>query len=137
MAGECTYSARDAADDTLCPRERQEQFPHGYLSGASPSSFASSSSFFETIGGLLYRKKLEKGFVQYREVLAEDKRLYCIQAFHARIPGSPHHTLEDTYRLVAEHYWWEGILFRISKLIHLLIFFEDLPGIRFPPCVVN
>lgn len=112
MAGECTYSARDAADDTLCPRERQEHYP-GYLSGASSSSSASSSPFFEAIGGFLYRKKLENGFVQYREVLDEDKRLHSIQAFHAGTPGRPHHTLEDTYRLVAEHYWWEGILFRI------------------------
>lgn len=118
MAGECTYSARDAADDTLCPRERQERFPRGYLSGASSSSSAALSPFFETIGGLLYRKKLERGFVQYREVLIENQRLHSIQAFHARTPGSPHHTLDDTYRLVAEHYWWEGILFRISKLIN-------------------
>lgn len=110
MAGECTYSAREAADDTLCPRERQDHFPHSYLSGASSSSSVSSSPFFETIGGFLYRKKLEKGFMQYREVLDEDKRLHSIQAFHARTPGSPHHTLEDTYRLVAEHYWWEGTL---------------------------
>ncbi|MCJ8732331.1 hypothetical protein PDJAM_G00209980 [Pangasius djambal] len=118
MAGECTYSARAAAaDDTLCPRERQEHFP-GYLSGASSSSSAASSSlYFETIGGFLYRKKLEKGFVHYREVLAEDKRLHSIQAFHARTPGSPHHTLEDTYRLVAEHYWWEGMYFQVRDFV--------------------
>ncbi|XP_058248805.1 uncharacterized protein si:dkey-229b18.3 [Hemibagrus wyckioides] len=116
MAGECTYSARDAADDTLCPRERQEHYP-GYLSGASSSSSASSSPFFETIGGFLYRKKLENGFVQYREVLDEDKRLHSIQAFHAGTPGRPHHTLEDTYRLVAEHYWWEGMYLQVRDFV--------------------
>ncbi|KAF5903091.1 Zinc finger and BTB domain-containing protein 11, partial [Clarias magur] len=118
MAGQkCTYSARDAADDTLCPRERQEQFPGCLLSGASSSSSAFSSPFFETIGGLLFRKKLEKGCVQYREVLEEDRRLYSIQAFHARTPGIPHHTLEDTYRLVAEHYWWEGMYFQVRDFV--------------------
>lgn len=109
MAGECTYGTRNVADGTLCPRERQEQFPGDLSSSVSSSSSASSSPFFETIDGFLYRKKLEKGFVQYREVLAEDKQFQSIQAFHMRTPGSPHHTLEDTYRLVAEHYWWEGI----------------------------
>ncbi|XP_053483624.1 uncharacterized protein si:dkey-229b18.3 [Ictalurus furcatus] len=118
MAGECTYSARDAADDTLCPRERQERFSSSSSSSSSSSlPAAPSSPFFETIGGFLYRKKLEKGFVQYREVLAEDKRLHSIQAFHARTPGSLHHTLEDTYRLVAEHYWWEGMYFQVRDFV--------------------
>lgn len=131
MAGECTYSARDAADDTLCPRERQERFSSSSSSSSSSLPAAPSSPFFETIGGFLYRKKLEKGFVQYREVLAEDKRLHSIQAFHARTPGSLHHTLEDTYRLVAEHYWWEGIpdLKSYSQLIYTHVYYDDdLPG---------
>ncbi|TSU63007.1 Zinc finger and BTB domain-containing protein 11 [Bagarius yarrelli] len=116
MAGKCTYSARDAADDTLCPRNRQEYFT-GCLGGASSSSSTSSPTFFETIGGFLYRKKLEKGMVQYREVLDEDKRLQSIQALHAGTPGRPHHTLEDTYRLVAEHYWWKGMYFQVREFV--------------------
>ncbi|XP_060731991.1 uncharacterized protein si:dkey-229b18.3 [Tachysurus vachellii] len=116
MAGERTYSAHDSGDDTLCPRERHEHFP-AYLSGASSSSSATLSPFFENIGGFLYRKKLEKGFLQYREVLDEDKRLHSIRAFHAGTTGRPHHTLEDTYRLVAEHYWWEGMYFQVREFV--------------------
>ncbi|XP_046701589.1 uncharacterized protein si:dkey-229b18.3 [Silurus meridionalis] len=106
----------DDDDDSLYPKEKQEHF-RGPLSGASSSSNVRSSPFFETMGGFLYRKKLEKGFVQYREVLDEDKRLHSILAFHTRTPGSPHHTLEDTYRLVAEHYWWEGMYFQVRDFV--------------------
>ncbi|TRY88198.1 hypothetical protein DNTS_026890 [Danionella cerebrum] len=87
----------------------------GLVNGVGAS--ASSSSLYEVIGGSLYRKKLEKGFVQYREVLGEDKRLHSIANFHEKRPGKSHHTLEDTYRLVAEHYWWEGMYFQVRDFV--------------------
>lgn len=55
--------------------------------------------------------------MQYREVLAEDKRFQLINAFHVKTPGTPHHTLDDTYRLVAEHYWWEGMYFQVRDFV--------------------
>lgn len=120
MAGECTYNPQCTGDDTLCTAKHTT----GYLNGVSAAKSYSSSSppsssspFFETIGGSLYRKKLEKGGVHYREVLAEDKRLKSIEAFHSRTNGKPHHTLEDTYRLVAEHYWWEGMYFQVRDFV--------------------
>lgn len=122
MASECTYSAQYDTDDTFRssklsadePRERA-----GYVNGGCAS--ISSSAFFEVIGGSLYRRKLEKGFVQYREVLAEDKRLQSIATFHEKRLGKSHHTLEDTYRLVAEHYWWEGLSFFSYGIILFLL----------------
>ncbi|KAL6485058.1 hypothetical protein MHYP_G00071030 [Metynnis hypsauchen] len=123
MAGECTYNPQCTGDDTFCNARHTAGYLNGVstakscsCSSSSPSS--SSSPFFETIGGALYRKKLEKGCVQYREVLAEDKRLKSIEAFHySKTPGKPHHTLEDTYRLVAEHYWWEGLYFQVRNFV--------------------
>lgn len=62
------------------------------------------------IGGLLYRKKLERGFINYREVLDEDRRHEAIATFHRRRrPGQRHLSLEETYKCVAENYWWEGM----------------------------
>uniref|UniRef100_A0A8C1CL37 Integrase zinc-binding domain-containing protein n=1 Tax=Cyprinus carpio carpio TaxID=630221 RepID=A0A8C1CL37_CYPCA len=101
MSSEYTCSAQYDTDDTFRSTERA-----GYVNGGRAS--VASSAAFEVIGGSLYRRKLEKGFVQYREVLSEDKRLQAIATFHEKGPGKSHHTLEDTYRLVAEHYWWEG-----------------------------
>lgn len=89
-----------SSDDTLRTTKREN--------GGAPRE---SSAFFDVISGSLYRKKLENGFVQYREVLAEDKRLQSIATFHGKRRGKSHHTLEDTYRLVAEQYWWEGLSF--------------------------
>lgn len=122
MASECTYSAQYDTDDTfrttkLSADEQRERA--GYVNGGCAS--LSSSAFFEVIGGSLYRRKLEKGFVQYREVLAEDKRLQSIATFHEKRPGKSHHTLEDTYRLVAEHYWWEGLSFFSYGIILFLL----------------
>ncbi|XP_076857728.1 uncharacterized protein LOC143511894 [Brachyhypopomus gauderio] len=123
MAGERTSSAHYAGDDTFCttkhPADRQQELA-GYLNGvgaAQTCPTVAPSSLFEMIGGSLFRKKLEKGCVQYREVLAEDKRLKSIEAFHTKIPGKLHHTLEDTYRLVAEHYWWEGMYFQVRDFV--------------------
>ncbi|XP_026851568.2 uncharacterized protein si:dkey-229b18.3 [Electrophorus electricus] len=122
MAGECTYTAHYASDDTFCTAKHSvDQQPElGYLNGvgtAKTCPTVASSPFFEMIGGSLFRKKLEKGCLQYREVLADDERLKSIEVFHAKIPGKSHHTLEDTYRLVAEHYWWEGMYFQVRDFV--------------------
>jgi len=66
---------------------------------------------FETIDGLLYRKKLERGFFNYREVLDEGRRLEALSTFHRRRLGQRHLSLEETYKCVAENYWWEGMNF--------------------------
>ncbi|XP_016298528.1 uncharacterized protein LOC107655527 isoform X1 [Sinocyclocheilus anshuiensis] len=118
MASECTCSAQYDADDTfrtskLSADEQRERA--GYVNGGCAS--VASSTFFEVIGGSLYRRKLEKGFVQYREVLAEDKRLQSVATFHEKGPGKSHQTLDDTYKLVAEHYWWEGMYFQVRDYV--------------------
>lgn len=81
---------------------------------------------FEVIGGLLYRKKLEKGFINYREVLEEDRRHEAVSTFHCRRPGQQHLSLEETYKSVAENYWWEGMditvtVIPVSNLIALVL----------------
>lgn len=76
------------------------------------------SSNFEMIDGLLYRKKLEKGFINYREVLDEDRRHEALSTFHRRRrPGQQHLSLEETYKCVAENYWWEGMYFQIRDFV--------------------
>uniref|UniRef100_A0A3B3U0M1 BTB domain-containing protein n=1 Tax=Poecilia latipinna TaxID=48699 RepID=A0A3B3U0M1_9TELE len=89
-------------------------------SGASAESFqvfqhgiesaGRGSSNFEVMDGLLYRRKFERGFINYREVLGEDRRQEAISTFHRRRPGQRHLSLEETYKCVAENYWWEGML---------------------------
>uniref|UniRef100_A0A3Q0SH00 BTB domain-containing protein n=1 Tax=Amphilophus citrinellus TaxID=61819 RepID=A0A3Q0SH00_AMPCI len=71
----------------------------------------------EVIDGLLYRKKLERGFINYREVLNEDRRHEAISTFHRRRPGQRHFSLEETYKCVAENYWWEGMYFQIRDFV--------------------
>ncbi|MED6294177.1 hypothetical protein CHARACLAT_018434 [Characodon lateralis] len=75
------------------------------------------SSNFEVMDGLLYRKKLEKGFINYREVLCEGRRQEAISTFHRRRAGQRHLSLEETYRCVAENYWWEGMYFHIRDFV--------------------
>ncbi|KAM9803311.1 uncharacterized protein si:dkey-229b18.3 [Syngnathus typhle] len=77
----------------------------------------SRSSNFEWIDGLLYRKKLEKGFLNYREVLDEDRRLETVATFHRRPSGKHHLSLEETYKCVAENYWWEEMYFHIRDFV--------------------
>ncbi|XP_061648413.1 uncharacterized protein si:dkey-229b18.3 isoform X1 [Phyllopteryx taeniolatus] len=72
---------------------------------------------FEWIDGLLYRKKLERGFLNYREVLDEDRRLEAVATFHRRPPGKRHLSLEETYKCVADNYWWEGMYFHIRDFV--------------------
>lgn len=88
--------------------------PVGSLKGRGP---VLCSPNFEVIDGLLYRKKLEKGFINYREVLDVDRRHEAISTFHQRRPGQQHLSLEETYKCVAENYWWEGRNF--SGSLHL------------------
>lgn len=65
---------------------------------------------FEVRDGLLYRKKLERGFIRYREVLDEDRRHEAIGTIHRHQRPHQHHlSLEETYKCVAESYWWEGM----------------------------
>lgn len=123
MAGDCTFNTRYANDDTFGtikqPEDGQLQ-PLGNVNGVRTlQSTVNSppSPYFEEIGGSLYRKKLERGFVQYREVLADEKRLNAIATFHQKRPGRRHHTLEDTYRFVAEHYWWEGMYLQVREYV--------------------
>lgn len=78
-------------------------------SGETESAGMSGSPNFEVIDGLLYRRKLEKGYINYREVLSEDRRREAISTFHQRRPGQRHLSLEETYKCVAENYWWEGM----------------------------
>ncbi|XP_058643032.1 uncharacterized protein si:dkey-229b18.3 isoform X2 [Onychostoma macrolepis] len=84
---------------------------------ASECTYSAKYDTDDTFRSTERERKLEKGFVQYREVLAEDKRLQSIAAFHEKGPGKSHHTLEDTYRLVAEHYWWEGMYFQVRDYV--------------------
>ncbi|KAM8857163.1 uncharacterized protein ACB058_008932 [Synchiropus picturatus] len=72
---------------------------------------------FEVIDGMLYRRKLEKGFINYREVLEEERRHEAICSFHRRRAGQRHLTLEETYKCVAENYWWEGMYFQIRDVV--------------------
>uniref|UniRef100_A0A673AY59 BTB domain-containing protein n=1 Tax=Sphaeramia orbicularis TaxID=375764 RepID=A0A673AY59_9TELE len=78
---------------------------------------ARPSPNFEVIDGLLYRKKLERGFINYREVLDEDRRREAICTFHRRRPGQRHLSLEETYKCVADNYWWEGMYFEIRDFV--------------------
>ncbi|KAL0963434.1 hypothetical protein UPYG_G00306370 [Umbra pygmaea] len=122
MAGDCTYTMH-YADDTFSP---SKHVPHGVrvLEGEPAAACVMKqresvgcSSNFEIIDGLKYRKKLEKGFLHYREVLDEDRRLGAIATFHKRRQGTRHNSLEDTYRAVADNYWWEGMYFQIREFV--------------------
>ncbi|XP_051938705.1 uncharacterized protein si:dkey-229b18.3 [Hippocampus zosterae] len=96
-----------AVKGTRCP-------PKPWSSVAGERSWSPN---FEWIGGLLYRKKLERGFLNYREVLDEDRRLEAVATFHRRPPGMRHLSLEETYKCVAENYWWEGMYFHIRDFV--------------------
>lgn len=115
MAGDCAHTnARYADAETFCPSEpwsggdRERSGEMEVSKGRGPP--APRSANFEVIDGLLYRKKLERGFINYREVLDEDRRPEALSTFHRRRrPGQRHLSLEETYKCVAENYWWEGM----------------------------
>lgn len=124
MAGDCTFNnAHYGNAETFCPSKpwsdgdgeaAGEMDSVGNLKGRGPTP---RSPNFEVIDGLLYRKKLEKGFINYREVLHEDRRHGAISTFHRRRPGLRHLSLEETYKCVAENYWWEGMYFQIRDFV--------------------
>ncbi|XP_037344697.2 uncharacterized protein si:dkey-229b18.3 isoform X2 [Pungitius pungitius] len=123
MAGICTHvGASYASAETFRPSKpwtdedragRMETA--GNSEGRGPPERRSPN--FETIDGLLYRKKLERGFVNYREVLEEDRRQEALSTFHRRRLGQRHLSLEETYKCVAENYWWEGMYFQIRDFV--------------------
>ncbi|KAJ8282274.1 hypothetical protein COCON_G00047930 [Conger conger] len=119
MAGDCIYNAH-YANDTFGNKHflgtKQELAQDlDAMQGIASTSVVASSPYFEIIGGVLHRKKLEKGNTNYREVLDKDRRLNAIATFHLK--GKRHHTLEDTYRFVEENYWWEGMYFHVREYV--------------------
>ncbi|KAM6934173.1 uncharacterized protein FYW49_000464 [Xenentodon cancila] len=119
MTSDCTHiSARYASAETFCaskPWSGGDMESVGTSAGSGPHARLSPN--FEVIDGLLYRKKLEKGYINYREVLTEDRRHEAIATFHQRRPGQRHLSLEETYKCVAENYWWEGMYFQIRDFV--------------------
>lgn len=139
MAGDCTHAnASYAKAETFYPSKPWSDGVDGDGGGCDGEveseiigiskgrglPAAQRAPNFEVIGGLLYRKKLERGFINYREVLDEDRRHEAIAAFHRRRrPGQRHLSLEETYKCVAENYWWEGmiILLRYTPMIESIM----------------
>lgn len=119
MAGDCTHSnAHYAHTERFCPSRPwsdSDREMESNSEGRGPSALLSPN--FEVIDGLLYRKKLERGFINYREVLDEDRRQEAIATFHRRRPGQRHLSLEETYKSVADNYWWEGMYFHIRDFV--------------------
>ncbi|XP_072300635.1 uncharacterized protein [Eucyclogobius newberryi] len=114
MAGDCAHStAQYAHTEAFCPPGGPWSDPD-MESGVNP---ARSSPNFEVIDGLLYRKKLERGFINYREVLDEDRRQEAIGTFHRRRPDQRHLSLEETYKSVADNYWWDGMYWHIKDFV--------------------
>ncbi|XP_029386402.1 uncharacterized protein LOC115061950 [Echeneis naucrates] len=119
MAGDCTHTnAPYANSGTFCPSkpwsDGDAERP-GDMEPVGRLFPARWSPNFEVIDGQLYRRKLEKGFINYREVLDEDRRHEAISTFHRRRQG--HLSLEETYKCVAENYWWEGMFFQIRDFV--------------------
>nr|XP_020512774.1 uncharacterized protein LOC110001632 [Labrus bergylta] len=122
MAGDCAHTtahyAFTPAKASCWSDEAGEMEAAAGNSSAGRGPPARWSSNFEMIEGLLYRKKLEKGFINYREVLDEDRRHEALSTFHRKRRPSQHHlSLEETYKCVAENYWWEGMYFQIRDFV--------------------
>lgn len=114
MAGDRTHASdRYAKAEALC-------LSRPWWDGApeidSPSVSRERVPKFRVVNGLLYRKRLERGLVHYREVLDEDRRHEVVSTLHRR-PAQRHLSLAETYKRVAEHYWWEGTI--VSSLSDL------------------
>ncbi|KAG7257276.1 hypothetical protein CRUP_003973 [Coryphaenoides rupestris] len=118
MAGDCTYNHTARYDSAgRAGRAGGHWKGRGRLLPPPPPH----SPHFEVIDGLLYRKKLERGFLNYREVLGEERRREAISTFHRRRRADGAHlSFEETYRCVAENYWWDG--FSEESLLPLLDF---------------
>lgn len=112
MAGDRTHASnRYAKAEALClSRPRWD----GAAEMESASLLRECVPKFRVVDGMLYRKRLERGLVHYREVLDEDRRHEVIAAFHRR-PAQGHLSLEETYKCVAENYWWEGRIVTCSS----------------------
>uniref|UniRef100_A0AAX7TQP9 BTB domain-containing protein n=1 Tax=Astatotilapia calliptera TaxID=8154 RepID=A0AAX7TQP9_ASTCA len=109
MACDCSHTnAQYENAETCCP---SKPWSDGDRKQSRQKESAGCSN------GLLYRKKLERGFINYREVLNEDRRHEAISTFHIRRPGQRHLSLEETYKCVAENYWWEGMYFEIRDFV--------------------
>ncbi|XP_071332090.1 uncharacterized protein [Trachinotus anak] len=125
MAGDCTHTNTPYANSGTFraskPWSDGDRDRPGDVESAGDSDGralpARWSPNFEVIDGLLYRKKLERGFINYREVLDEDRRHEAISTFHRRRHGQHHLSLEETYKCVAENYWWEGMYFQIRDFV--------------------
>ncbi|KAJ8013155.1 hypothetical protein DPEC_G00050350 [Dallia pectoralis] len=121
MAGDCTYAMHYPDDDTCSPSKhaRDVRALGGETATARAKGCGSAGrpSNFELIDGLMYRKKFERGFIHYREVLDEGRRLGAIATFHRRRHGTRHQSMDDTYRSVADNYWWEGMYFHIRDYV--------------------
>ncbi|KAJ8246674.1 hypothetical protein GJAV_G00254150 [Gymnothorax javanicus] len=110
MAGDNIHNAEYSCDTFSDQRllGRKQEFVRNLQA-------STSSPYLEMIDGVLYRKKSEKGNTNYREILDEGRRLSAIATFHLK--GKTHRTLEETYRFVAENYWWEGMYFHIREYV--------------------
>ncbi|XP_078030667.1 uncharacterized protein LOC117251471 isoform X1 [Epinephelus lanceolatus] len=125
MASDCTHTNSHYTNTkSFCPSkpwsdgDREiagEMEPAGNSKGRGLPARCSPN--FEMIDGLLYRKKLERGFINYREVLDEDRRHEAVSTFHRRRLGQRHLSMEETYKCVAENYWWEGMYFQIRDFV--------------------
>lgn len=114
MAGDRTHAGdRYAKAEALC-------LSRPWWDGAADTESASVSRErvpkFRVVDGLLYRKRLERGRVHYREVLDEDRRHEVVSTLHRR-PAQRHPSLAETYKCVAENYWWEGMYFQIRDIV--------------------
>ncbi len=127
MSGDCAHTIPSYANaETFCPSKPcssgdGEMESAGVSKGRGPPARLAPN--FEVIDGLLYRKKLERGYINYREVLDEDRRHEAISNFHTRRrrrPGQRHLSLEETYKCVAENYWWEGMNITAFLTSHLI-----------------
>ena len=123
MAGDCThnpqhYGSGGAAETFRPPSSATGAPPAVVVVGGRRGPPPPSSPNFEVIDGLLYRRKLERGFINYREVLPEERRHEAVSAFHRRRRAAAaaaaglrqHLSFEETYKSVAENYWWDGKL---------------------------
>lgn len=116
MAGDCTHTSY-ANTETFCPSEPWSDDARDVdvetkkvEDSKGRGNFKPWPTRFEVRNGLLYRKKLERGFILYREVLDEDQRHEAIGTIHRPLQSDQHHlSLEETYKCVAENYWWEGM----------------------------
>lgn len=116
MAGDCTHMNAPMLSPSKSWSDGDRERP-GETGSVGNSTGRGWSPNYEMKDGLLYRKKLEKGYINYREVLSEDRRHEAISTSHRRRADLRHLSLEETYKCVAEKYWWEGMYFHIRDFV--------------------